>query len=402
MKKLRLRVWAAGLVPAVAAVTLIGAGIAYAFNSGGNPGGLGVNTITWTGNGATNGALNPDGIKCGEADNPFGANQPYLHWIFTTDGGSTAEDPAPVLNVEGTDYPEGPPFEAKVHHFYTPYFTPDTDTLTAIATFTVIDAGEGAWILTISHGCPGSVTDPASLQILKFYDANANGIHDGGELEITGWQVSYNLIPGLTPVLVDPIAPGDYTVAEGTPVETNWLHTTPTSVSVTIEDGENEIVKFGNVCLGAGGGMTLGFWSNKNGQALVGADDLAMLVALNLRNANGSHFDPASKLALKNWLLAGTAVNMANMLSVQLAAMELNVFNGKVSGDALVYGGPTLGFLTINALMTLANTDLGLHGNTTASGPERSYQEALKNALDAANNNLNFVQATACPFSFAA
>ena len=30
----------------------------------------------------------------------------------------------------------------------------------------------------------------------------------------------------------------------------------------------------------------------------------------------------------------------------------------------------------------------------------RSYQEALKNALDRANNNLNFVQAAPCPFTY--
>ena len=48
-------------------------------------------------------------------------------------------------------------------------------------------------------------------------------------------------------------------------------------------------LNFGNVCIGAGGGHTLGFWSNKNGQALFGTDDLAAMVGgLNLRNANGS------------------------------------------------------------------------------------------------------------------
>ena len=180
------------------------------------------------------------------------------------------------------------------------------------------------------------------------------------------------------------------------------MHTTATSNHVTIDDGDNMTKEFGNVCLGAGGGLTLGFWSNKNGQALVGPTDLAMLVALNLRNANGTDFNPATYAQLKTWLLNGTAVNMAYMLSVQLAAMELNVFNGKVSGGALIYGGPTLGFVTINALMTAADAELALHGSTPAGSAFRSYQEALKNALDGANNNLNFVQATACPFSFAA
>jgi hypothetical protein len=35
-----------------------------------------------------------------------------------------------------------------------------------------------------------------------------------------------------------------------------------------------------------------------------------------------------------------------------------------------------------------------------ASGPDRTAQEAVKTALDRANNNLNFVQSTPCAFSF--
>jgi hypothetical protein len=42
-----------------------------------------------------------------------------------------------------------------------------------------------------------------------------------------------------------------------------------------------------------------------------------------------------------------------------------------------------------------------LHGSVLSGNPFRAYQEALKNALDAANNNLNFVQAAPCPFTFA-
>jgi len=45
-----------------------------------------------------------------------------------------------------------------------------------------------------------------------------------------------------------------------------------------------------------------------------------------------------------------------------------------------------------------ANASLGANGY---GSPARSYQEALKNALDAGNNNLNFVQTSPCAFSFA-
>jgi hypothetical protein len=54
---------------------------------------------------------------------------------------------------------------------------------------------------------------------------------------------------------------------------------------------------------------------------------------------------------------------MAYMLSAQLAAMELNVFNGFVNGNALIYAPGTtsanaLGYASVNAVMAEANTDL--------------------------------------------
>jgi len=257
-----------------------------------------------------------------------------------------------------------------------------------------------------SSDVPGG--DSATLNVIKFYDANANGINDDDQ-PIVGWQMriqdGIDLIR-YTPVSLVVEAPDDYTVTESTPIETNWMSTTTNPVNIHLDPNDDKTVEFGNLCTGAGGGLTLGFWSNKNGQALVGADDLAMLVALNLRNANSSNFDPANNAALRTWLLNATATNMAYMLSAQLAAMELNVFNGKVSGTALIYAPGTtsansLGFATVNDVMAEANNELGLHGSTLSGSLYRTYQEALKNALDKANNNLNFVQATPCPFSFA-
>ena len=68
--------------------------------------------------------------------------------------------------------------------------------------------------------------------------------------------------------------------------------------------------------------MTLGFWSNKNGQKLETADDFVALTALHLVNANGSPRDFTSSLsnnksALNSFLLGANATNMANMLSAQ-------------------------------------------------------------------------------------
>src|SRR5262249_17254785 len=157
---------------------------------------------------------------------------------------------------------------------------------------------------------------------------------------------------------------------------------------------------------------TLGFWSNKNGYDKMNdgssiSSEIQLLGSLNLRNANGTNFDPlcycatgacppggvpanipaacTTATALRSWILNATATNMAYMLSAQLAAMELNVEAGSVSGGALVFAGippagcsvpvNAAGFISITSLMSAANTDLNTNSDTTASGPARSCQE---------------------------
>ena len=257
------------------------------------------------------------------------------------------------------------------------------------------------------------VVNTSILNVLKFYDANANGINDDGQL-IIGWRIriqdAIDELFRFTPVNVV-LEPGDYVVTEGDPVETNWLHTTTNPVQVSLVAGDDKTVEFGNLCLGAGGGHTLGFWSNKNGQATMNdgasmCSELTLLNGLWLRNAAGTRMNFACDYtAFRNWLLGATATNMAYMLSAQLAAMELNVEAGFVSGNALVYAPGTNsaninGFATINDLMAEANAELQIYATAVAGDAHRSYQEALKNALDKANNNTTFVQPTPCAFTF--
>lgn len=263
----------------------------------------------------------------------------------------------------------------------------------------------------------GAELATAQLSVYKFYDANANGINDDGQY-INGWKIriqdSIDYIR-YTPVHII-LDPDDYTVTEFTPVEPNWVRTTPNPVSVNLQEGDDKTVEFGNLCLGAGGGRTLGFWSNRNGEATMKdggtlAPELAFLSFLSLRNASGANFDPATYPSFRSWLLGANATNMAYMLSAQLAAMTLNVESGFVSGNALVYapqllsyapvpGLSPLGFIKITDLTVAANSELLAHGLTLSGNASRGYQEALKNALDSANNNLNFAQARPCAFSF--
>ncbi len=251
--------------------------------------------------------------------------------------------------------------------------------------------------------------NPPKLHVRKFYDANANGINDDGQL-ITGWKIRIqDNIDYIRFTPVDITLDADtYYVSECTPLQTNWVATTPNPLTVPLNYGDDTTVYFGNVCLGPGGGLTLGFWSNKNGANLfnAGASDLALMVSLNLRNPDGSNYDPASYLAFRTWLLSATATNMSYMLSAQLAATRLDVAHGFVNGSALIYAPGTasanpLGFASVNAVVAEANTELGVHGLVLSGNSFRSYQERLKNALDNANNNRSFVQPAPCPFSFA-
>lgn len=258
-----------------------------------------------------------------------------------------------------------------------------------------------------------------ALTVYKFYDANANGEYDVGiDIDLPDWLmtltstnqgVDSSMTTGADGTATwDPLVPDiDYFVTEGTPVQGNWVHSatiyeghdgSPQNPAgpLAVTGGQTTLVAFGNYCTIPSNGKTLGFWSNKNGQAKVGADDLAMLVALNLRNADGTHFNPANYTAFRTWLLGASATNMANMLSAQLAAMELNVFNGIVNGNAYyVPAGKT-----INQIMAEADASLGLYGLTLSGHPQRANQEQLKNWLDALNNGAGVLSTTPCKYSF--
>ena len=306
----------------------------------------------------------------------------------------------------------------------------------------VVNANFSPWLLGLAPDAECGVPPAGgTITACKFYDKNANAIFDAGDLPLNGWPITINPVGSATPNLATQLTAvgcvswadldsslNPYKVSEGTPTQSTWIHTTPASVSVTIVSGQTASVSFGNVCLGPGGGLTIGFWQNKNGQALITAADLCALTALNLKNADGSNFDPIpasacagtpntkqvneGKKALQDWIKAANASNMANMLSAQLAGMKLNVLHGFVSGSALVFAGanPTgctvpvnvAGFISINDLIANANAQLGACGTpcVVLSGPVRVCQEFDKNALDKANNNLNFVQGTPCNYTF--
>jgi hypothetical protein len=411
MKRILFIMLALMLATALAAAPVLSAD----YQSGDKIVTTGPNTLAWTGQGAHDGVL--DTVQCTNEDNGLEDNTPYLLWVFETDGGSAEATPGstPELTLGGSgtgtyDYfwanPGGSTF-----HFVTPYFTPDSS-LTAVVTFSTITTGGGqnggVHNLLISHGCPGDGgEESAVLTVVKFYDANANGIKDPSEPFLSDWPFTIDGGLEWMPFYDDEFPVGTYSLEELTPNETNWVASNAygvgtgawnkisnTQVEVTLVEDDDLTVYFGNYCLRPSGGLTLGFWSNKNGQKQVGDDDLAMLRDLNL--VNGGPFNPNSYAPFRTWLLAATATNMAYMLSAQLAAMELNVLNGAVDGGAfyIPYGG------TIYALMTEANVELGVHPTAYSGDTWRAHQEFLKNCLDALNNGAKVIPTVPCPYTF--
>jgi len=179
---------------------------------------------------------------------------------------------------------------------------------------------------------------------------------------------------------------------------------------IMLASGGDETRKFGNYCEVPSGGLTLGFWSNKNGQKILTGSTTG--TALNqttmnvlnscasLRNANGTiHTFTGTYADFRTWLLGANATNMAYMLSAQLATLKLDVQFGFVNGSAYDVNCSNM---TISNLISTACDQLAMDGNTVSGNPTRIGQEHLKNCIDAINNNGLIVPAdpTVCPRTF--
>lgn len=303
---------------------------------------------------------------------------------------------------------------------------------------------------TNTYCLPGDITcgapnPPPSATIYgyKCFDVNLDGTCGNGSTNppIPNWQIlldnayaNFTNNTGLYQFTVSTNS-GPYTASETLPA--TWLATgcTPnqascdsSKTSATIDNVYTNNVygpNFANVCVGAGGGLTLGFWSNQNGQLILTGSKTGN--TLN-GTAMGALSNESTSTLLKaglwtgptdtyshfrSWLLGATATNMSYMLSAQLATMELNVAFTKVSGSAYVYAPNVVAlnssipnklgtFVKISDLISAAVSALDADKNALAGDPNRPYQEALKTALDSANNNLNFAEGSlaSCPYSF--
>lgn len=337
---------------------------------------------------------------------------------------------------------------------------------------------------------PANVT--YTLSGCKFYDRNANGSWDHfntpnypNEVTIPGVRIIVT-VNGVDQPYVETGQDGcwslpgvqqnaEYSVRElvpntGMEPAFYWVQTAPLPDSMNfqgysgIADGpftcnqDNTVctgqigdLDFGDVCFGpARGGLTLGYWSNKNGQKTMTTgmvdistypvsnplnlpvadnpnpdsngmnNDLAFLRRLNLINSslqkktgNTSAFSPTNYADFNTWLLNGNAVNMAYMLSVQLSATSLDVRHKSLFDTQIVDATSLgLGYTSIGSVRIAANEELiyinpsdpTITGaNTYTGNPLREDEEILKNFLDGVNNNrLPFAQASPCPVVYPA
>jgi hypothetical protein len=247
----------------------------------------------------------------------------------------------------------------------------------------------------IGNGGAGSVSGSV------FNDLNQDGDRDAGEGGLPGFTVK--LINHATSTVTATTTTDGNGAYSFSPVGfdscsvmlefTSSMYTATTPVDVMLSNcgcGQ-QVVNFGLYSTTTCIGRTPGFWQNNNGVALIQNGMFwDELVALNLVNANGSAYNPSGSVSeWRNWLKNRNATNMAYQLAAHLAAMQLNLLSGSVGGNCWVQTGQ--GPMNISALVTAANAALGLDPFTPVGDANRAMQEMLKNALDAANNNQNWL-----------
>jgi hypothetical protein len=241
----------------------------------------------------------------------------------------------------------------------------------------------------------------STISGIVFDDLDNDGAQDLGEPGLAGVEVNLNGANGnfSTTSAADGsyaflgVGAGEYVVSQV--VLPGRTATTPSAAAVVVcgcglapgaDFGQNLEVQNENK-----DGHTIGFWRNKHGVALVESHGLlALLGSLNVVNASGADFTTSSISAYKSWLQGANATNMAYMLSAQLVAMYFNVQVGFVGTGAMI-DDPNLGQVTIGSVINAAIASLAAHPYTPTGHAQRAYQEQLKNALDKANNNANWL-----------
>lgn len=232
-----------------------------------------------------------------------------------------------------------------------------------------------------------------------FLDADRNGVRGAGEGPLANWEV--RLVTGQTTLVAFTDAQGRYafpgvTAASYTvelQLPSGFVATTASSVALEVCGCANvAVADFGAApAIMRCDGHTIGFWRNRHGLGIVQQRNiLATLPGLFLRDLCGRHVAPGNLCEFKFYLACANSINMAYMLSAQLLAMHCNVMAGFVDPNCRIRDSH-LGNITIAELMQRSVQSLMAHGRTLPGHPARHQQQLLKNALDNANNNRNWL-----------
>ena len=150
------------------------------------------------------------------------------------------------------------------------------------------------------------------------------------------------------------VSPGRYTVCQTLPESTATCKWITSTLCKTKDVTEPWRANLGSAYSCVDGGRSIGYWSNKHGGELITGEDLAALRALDLRNPNGSNFDPTTASQYQSWLTSAGASNMAYKLSEHYSALQLNLAHDLTAPTGDVDNGRN-----IAAFMEYANCLLG-------------------------------------------
>ncbi|MFC0679796.1 hypothetical protein ACFFGH_18300 [Lysobacter korlensis] len=232
----------------------------------------------------------------------------------------------------------------------------------------------------------------AEITAFRFYDANANARYDKDEVDMPEWIAlltadhmdRYEQFDEFGLIQVK-VLPGRYAmgIVDGrhgypwheTATLTKGHDGSPGYVRFELKPNEKRTIAYGAYCV-VPTGQDPWYWREGEGATLVDAQDLAALRSLNLRNTDGSHFDPWSLNDYSVWVSIDRG-SLSKELSVAIGSMTLSIRNG--------FSNPMSPIMPIRSslgdLLSAANTSLAADGDARPGDAEYATQSRLQPAI---------------------
>ncbi|MFC0682589.1 hypothetical protein ACFFGH_32575 [Lysobacter korlensis] len=228
-----------------------------------------------------------------------------------------------------------------------------------------------------------------AVEIFRFYDANANGEYDVGEVEMPHWYVRMNAPhmhstgrTGLDGTAIYRLLPGTYGFNVTGQKEGNWYESAALvngkqandllSPDIPIRSAKTTLVATGAYCT-VPAGRGIDYWLD-DGAALIDSSDIASLRSLPLVSSNGLRFKPVNTEQLLQWFTdGGTWDNLSHTLSRSLALAALNVRHGLDPKTVIYPARKTVGTLMAEAKSLIVSDPLVPYGSSNSN----AYMEQL-------------------------